>query len=387
MKRNSLIYIAVASSILTSNAVSATEFRASTVRALGMGGSNIASTNGVDSTYWNPAAYGFFGESDGSAEAKSVDNSRLSEKSWGMDLSADAGGKLFGPLDKNTTILKSLAAPSSIQTTNLTGASVGQTVADVAAFSKGIASLDPSPMGVGVFADVGTGVRVGSYGVHVRGSFDAGGTVVLDNQNAKLDVFNALLGGTVPIGTPSTVPVTPTLYFTDAQRQAMYASLTSPAGGLTGAQAVAVITSYEATLSANNPTGIQPQDAANNLVEAATAPGDISKNATKWALRGAWVKEFGVTYGHAINDRWSVGGVLKYLQADLFDYRTDILAATGNTATSNNGVTETSTDFGLDLGVMYRMPSYQFGLTVRNVNAPSFAYSATGYTYKMDPPG
>jgi len=34
---------------------------------------------------------------------------------------------------------------------------------------------------------------------------------------------------------------------------------------------------------------------------------------------------------------------------------------------------------------MYRMPSYQFGLTVRNINAPSFTYSATGYTYKMDP--
>ncbi len=387
MKRNSLIYMAVASSVFMATVVSAAEFRSSTVRALGMGGSNIASTTGADATYWNPAAYGFFGESDDSAEAKSVDNSRLSEKAWGMDLGLDAGAKAFGPLDKNTTILKSLVAPSSIQTTNLTGASVGQTVADVAAFSDGISSLDPSPMGVGVFADAGTGVRIGSYGVNVRGTLDIGGTVVLDNQNAKLDVFNALLGGTVPVGTPSTLPPTsPTyLYFTAAQRQAMYAGLTSSAGGLTGAQAVAVIASYETALSANNPTNIQPQDAANNLVTAATAPGDITKNTTKWALRGALVKEFGVTYGHAINDRLSIGGVLKYMQAELFDYQTDILATSGNTATSNNGATETSTGFGLDLGVMYRMPSYQFGLTVRNINAPSFTYSATGYTYKMDP--
>ena len=385
MKRNSLIYMAVASSVFTATVVSATEFRSSTVRALGMGGSNVASTTGVDATYWNPAAYGFFGENDDSAEAKSVDNNRLSEKAWGMDLGLDAGGKIFGPLDKNTTILKSLVAPSSIQTTNLTGSSVGQTVAKVAAFSDGISSLDPSPMGVGAFADAGTGVRIGSYGVNVRGTLDIGGTVVLDNQNAKLDVFNALLGGTVPGGTPSTVPVSPTLYFTDAQRQSMYQGLTSAAGGLTGPEAVAVITSYETTLNANNPTNIQPQDAANNLVTAATAPGDITKNTTKWALRGALVKEVGITYGHAINDRLSIGGVLKYMQAELFDYQTDILATSGNTATSNNGATETSTGFGLDLGVMYRMPSYQFGLSVRNINAPSFTYSATGYTYKMDP--
>ncbi|MDQ7058081.1 MAG: hypothetical protein Q9N62_06420 [Ghiorsea sp.] len=136
----------------------------------------------------------FFGESDDSAEAKSVDNSRLSEKTWGMDLGIDAGGKAFGPLDKNTTILKSLINPSTIPTGQLT-TNVGQTVAEVAAFSKGIASLDPSPMGVGAFADVGTGLRIGSYGVSIRGSLDVGGTVILDNQNSRLDVFATVAGG------------------------------------------------------------------------------------------------------------------------------------------------------------------------------------------------
>jgi len=383
MKNKGLIYITVASSMLASTVVSAAEFRSSTVRALGMGGSNVASTNGVDATYWNPAAYGFFGESDDSAEAKAVDNSRLSEKSWGMDLGIDAGGKAFGPLDKNTTILKSLVAPSSIQTTNLTGASVGQTIAKVAAFSNGIASLDPSPMGVGAFADGGTGVRIGSYGINVRGSLDVGGTVIVDNHNAKLDVFSALVNVPLVPGAPSTVsPLLGTVYFDDVQRQDMYQGLISSAGGLTGPEAVAVIAAYEASFT---PGAAGAQVAADNLITAATAPGDITKNATKWALRGALIKEFGITYGHAINDRLSIGGVLKYMQAELFDYQTDILATTGNTATSNNGATETSTGFGLDLGVMYRVPSYQFGLTVRNINAPSFTYSATSYTYKMDP--
>jgi len=386
MKNKGLIYMAVASSMLASTAVSATEFRSSTVRALGMGGSNVASTNGVDATYWNPAAYGFFGESDDSAEAKSVDNSRLSEKSWGMDLGVDAGGKAFGPLDKNTTILKSLVNPANISTGQLAAASVGTTVADVATFSQGIVSLDPAPMGVGAFADVGTGIRIGSYGINVRGTLDVGGTVALDNQNARLDLLTAIVGNTpVPIGAANAL-VSVNGYFTQAQLDNMLIQL-STAGGLSPDQAAVAIGLYEAALGtpATNPTGIVANDAVNNLITTATAPGDITKNNTAWELRGALVKELGVTYGHAINDRLSIGGVLKYMQAELFDYKTDILGAVGNTATSNNGATETSTGFGLDLGVMYRMPSYQFGLTVRNINAPSFTYSATGYTYKMDP--
>ncbi|MDQ7001132.1 MAG: conjugal transfer protein TraF, partial [Ghiorsea sp.] len=172
-------------------------------------------------------------------------------------------------------------------------------------------------------------------------------------------------------------------YFTAAQRNNMLASLKST--GLTADQAATVVLTYEGALANNTNNALTPAAAADNLIVAGTAPGDITKNATQWALRGALVKELGITYGHAINERLSIGGVLKYMQADLFDYKTNILGTTANTATSNKGATETSTGFGLDLGVMYRIPSYQFGLTVRNINAPSFTYSKTGYTYKMDP--
>ena len=387
MKKNSLIYMAVASSILASTVVSATEFRSSTVRALGMGGSNIASTNGVDATYWNPAAYGFFGESDDSAETKSVDNSALSDKTWGMDLGLDAGAKVFGPLDKNTTILKSLVNPANIPTTQLAASSVGSTVADVAAFSSGIASLDPAPMGASVFADGGSGIRISNYGVNIRGSLDVSGSLLLDNQNAKLDVLTTVAGGVVTPGAAAGLVALPPGYFTAAQRQNMLTKLSSPAGGLTADQAASVIIAYETTLGApaTNPTNIAALDAETNLIAAATAPGDITQNNTQWAVRGAFVKEVGVTYGHALNERLSIGGVLKFMQADLFDARSSILGTATDTSALNKGATETSTGFGLDLGVMYRMPSYQFGLTVRNINAPSFTYSATGYTYKMDP--
>ncbi len=59
MHNKGMVYIAVAASLFAASEVSATEFRASTVRALGMGGSNVASTKGVNAAYWNPAAYGF----------------------------------------------------------------------------------------------------------------------------------------------------------------------------------------------------------------------------------------------------------------------------------------------------------------------------------------
>jgi len=387
MKNKGLIYMAVASSILTSTVVSATEFRSSTVRALGMGGSNVASTNGVDATYWNPAAYGFFGESDDSAEAKSVDNSRLSEKTWGMDLGLNAGAKVFGPLDGNTTILKSLVNPANISTTQLAASSIGSTVADVAAFSSGIASLDPTPMGASVFADGGSGIRISNYGVNIRGSLDVSGSLILDNQNAKLDVLTTVAGGVVTAGAAVTLTGLPQGYFSPTQRQNMLTQLSSSAGGLTADQAASVIVAYESALGApaTNPTNIAAADATVNLIAAATAPGDITQNNTEWAVRGAFVKEVGVTYGHALNERLSIGGVLKFMQAELFDSRSSILGAATDTSALDRGATETSTGFGLDLGVMYRMPSYQFGLAVRNINAPSFTYSVTGYTYKMGP--
>ncbi len=154
--------------------------------------------------------------------------------------------------------------------------------------------------------------------------------------------------------------------------------------GYTADQAASVIIAYESAMTTNS-GGIAPADAANNLITAATAPGDITQNNTKWALRGALVKEVGITYGYALNERLSIGGVIKYMQADLFDQKSTILGNQNNVPTSQSGLaTETSTGFGLDLGAMYRMPSWQFGLVVRNVNAPSFTYSATGYVYKMD---
>ncbi len=124
-----------------------------------------------------------------------MDNSGLSQKTWGFNLGGAGGAKAFGPLDKNTTILKSLIDPATIPSGQLAANSVGQTVADVAAFSKGIASLDPAPMGLGISADVNTGIRITNYGITVRGALDVGGTVELDNQNARLDVITAILGG------------------------------------------------------------------------------------------------------------------------------------------------------------------------------------------------
>jgi len=384
MSTKKIIYMAVATSVLAASQATATEFRASTVRALGMGGSNIASTKGVNASYWNPAAYGFFGEDDASAEAKAVDNSKLSQKVWGMNLGADGGAKLFGPLDYNTGILKSLVDPSTIPTGQIAASNIGQTVADVAAFSKGVASLDPAPMGLGAFVDATTGIRVANYGINVRGALDVGGTVELDNQNIRLNVLTAVAGGTATPGAAATLANTPNGYFTAGQRSNMLNQLTS-SGGLTPDEAATVIAAYEAALT-TNPGGISSAAAESNLIVAATAPGDITKNKTAWAPRGALIAEVGITYGHALSERLSIGGVLKYMQAELFDQTYTILGTSGNVATSQSGLpTETSTGFGLDLGVMYRMPAWQFGLTVRNINAPSFTYTATGYTYKLDP--
>jgi len=357
-------------------------FSPASVRALGMGGTSIASTHGVDASYWNPAAYGFFGRDDSSAEAKSVDNNGMAEKDFGLDLpNATAGLSIFGPLEANRLKLQSLPDPTTLPTTgNLNSTQIQ----DVAKVITGLSSLDPSPMGADAFIDATVGARVANYGIGIHDVFDANVSVSIDATNVGFgDVFQAIGGG-------NTLPILPApAYFTVAQQTSMVSILTS--SGLTAGQANAVVAAYDAALALDPTAAGQQQQNFDAMVTIVNASGtDIANNATALSTRGVNIAEVGFTYGYAISDELSVGGVLKYMKAD-------IIAADVKIFAQNNGVSfgkkniETSTDFGLDLGVMYRLPTWQFGLTVRNINTPSFKHSGAGtfsgkpYTYELKP--
>ncbi|HIP06880.1 MAG TPA: type IX secretion system membrane protein PorP/SprF [Mariprofundaceae bacterium] len=354
----------------------AAEFAPSSVRALSMGGSSVASTHGVDASYWNPAAYGFFGE-----EASEADNHKMSDKDFGVELGIGVGANVFGPLDANRLKLEALPDPSAISSTGGLDAAGIQAAASVIG---GLSSLDPAPLGANVFINGAIGARVSNYGLGVRTAVDLNSTISVDNVNVGFaDIFAAFTGQPLPSS------LTPQ-YFSATQVAEMEASLVANAG-LTAPEANLVVATYDATLAADtNAVGQEQQntDAMNTIANAAGT--DLANNNTALSVRGVAISEVGFTYGYAINERLSVGGVLKLMQADIIAADTKLFSTNSGISFDQNN-TETSTAFGLDLGVMYRIPSWQIGLTVKNINTPSFEHSGAGtfanvpYLYELKP--
>ncbi len=351
----------------------ASEFKPASVRALGMGGSNVASTKGVEASYWNPAAYGFFGER---VADEAVDNSNLSTKDVGFTINTDAGAYLFGTFEKNYNIAKAL--PNTVSNANGTFSS--QQMVDAARLSQGVAQLDPRPGGVNILAGATVGGRVANYGLGLRVFAEVNNSVAIDTQNRGLDLVNAFAGGaSLP------APAAP-VYFSVPQRDQMIASLQTGGKALTAQQANAVVAAYDQALFQDKTAVGQQQVMTSTLITIHSAPGDLTKNNTVVSTRGVVISEVGVTYGYGINDNLSFGTVLKYLRADMV--ATDVLIFSNpnaNTTSFNRGNKETSSGVGIDLGMMYRIPAWQFGLTARNVNAPSFEHKASGYVYTLKP--
>ncbi len=80
------------------------------------------------------------------------------------------------------------------------------------------------------------------------------------------------------------------------------------------------------------------------------------------------IVEIPVSYGHAINEKFSVGGNLKYMIAEEFKYKYEYK----NGKDVDTDTSKQSTAFGVDLGAMYRMKMLNFGLVGKNLNSPTF---------------
>jgi len=385
--------VAISATVFGSIGVAA-EFKPASVRSLGMGGSNVASTNGVDATYWNPAAYGFFAED--SADMKAMDNNGMADKNFGLGLEVGLGISLFGPIAENLNKLANLQAA-----TGSTSAGLNATeLQSFAKFSKTFGSLNPDVGGYNIQGGAAVEARVLNYGVGVRTAVDVNIGVAFDNQNVGMgsnlvNAFTAnaalpfpVAGASATLDTAIIAGASPIQYFTAPQVTDLRAKLVLTAGVNGVDEAAAIVLAYDAAMAAAVVTGdpsVVGQEAvmAQTLLDLASAPGDAANNQTTIKTQGVAMSEVGFTYGYAIDESLSIGGVVKFLQADIFV--NDIVAFGATNATNNNSAgAETKTGFGLDMGVMYRIPQWQFGLTVKNINAPSFEHSS-GYLYELAP--
>jgi hypothetical protein len=333
-------------------------------RALGMGGAQVASVNDQQAQYYNPAAFGFFsnGEFDPDAEHSPSDNNDLWRQRFGLGIDATAGLRINDEFAAYADQIKTLYDNGTINRLTTNGITNQSDALAAIQLANSLGNLTDS--GVGASADLngGVGMRIGHFGVGARIYSQVSARVsYLDTAN--LGLGTTLNNGLNAIGNPSGNDGTIAL-FTPAQ----VAQLESGPNALSPANVQKLdFLARQAGVSAGQAQALV------NVASQITGNGNINNNATSVTLYGFGAAEIPVSYGYAINDNLSLGITATFIAGRV--YGTNVLVFQNNAEDSLKGADKNyrqSVNFGIDLGVMYRIPWFNFGLVGRNLNDPSF---------------
>jgi hypothetical protein len=341
-------------------------------RALGMGGANVATTDDYTAQYYNPAAFGFFGDTRKDGTYLSYDNNALGRKDWGFGVDATAGEDIQGNLGTYLNDFNNL----DIDRLKTIGIQSPTDVANILRVSDDLThAADPGNAITG-WGNAGFGVRIGHVGIGVR-AFAQGTAQVSDVDLSpghlgigdSTGAFNQQIAnsgspsdGTIQVLTPGEqAQLSP--YLNTNSLQIIDYQLRQ--GGYSAADIQSTV---------NVLAGI-----AQGTNAGSGATGGLSANTTRVTLNGFGLLEVPVSYGHELlNDHLSVGGSLKLMEGRV--YGTSVLifqnGSTDNLATKLKDNYKQSMNFGVDLSVMARSRYLQAGLIGRNLNSPDFK----GYT-------
>lgn len=320
-------------------------------------------------------------------ERAHADNMKLEENDWGWNiLGIGAGYTMTDEMPEYLTQL-GLIDFNAFDGSGLDGTIEG--VESMLLMGSALYGLGSNPDNA-FYAEVnaGMGVRLGRWGFGIRGFGEVAGFVdYLDTANLgtaqsvdelvlEINTAAASDGGFNPAGYVYQ-SITP-------------GELTDISGAVGGADAEAYI-DYQLTRLKNdgtiNDTNIDDAVLMANLITygqdpASTNSSSFENNQSTVTARGFGLIEVPLSFGYAFSDNLSVGVTAKgmygtvtgtkvrFADGDAFDAAVDSLEEN----------TEASFNFGLDLGVLYRMKMLQFAAVAHNINAPKF----NGFTDTID---
>lgn len=353
-------------------------------RALGMGGVGVACSDDYTAQYYNPATFGFFDEHPADGGRYPSDNNDLERKDWGFGIDATASAQItpsFGNYLNN--VLQ--ADISKVRNLGQAGADNVAILEDAVRILGAVAEFNPAQDYVLIDANAGAGLRIGSFGIGARIYTSAIGRVTdLDTQHLGIDLtgFNSVAQAISNINTNLPAGYTPQT-LSQAQVQQLTTTLSKKADG-TAANPTDVqnaVNNIDSALTKAGISGSSVQavvDQFGNLVTGSSTVANalLTSNTTKLRMVGLALAEIPVTYGVAMDEHWSIGGSLKYMLARVYGLQATLLNSNGKGFSSyvvnSRENYASSSNIGVDMGIMGRFPLVQVGLTGRNLNAPKF---------------
>jgi hypothetical protein len=337
-------------------------------RALGMGGTGVASTNDQTAQFYNPALFGFYGRATG------PDNQELAKKGWGTGLDVSAGARVHGDLPELIEILNDVDV-QGLRTNGITSE------ADLRALVRAGAALNDilkSSNAVSADANAGLSVRIGHGALGVR-VYGQAATLVsgTDLANVVLSYVGGTAGADLAdaiVNNTGTATDNQVLLMSTAQRDLLYSRLggTGTFGtDATATQAVQRI-DYQMRQAGLNSSQVTTTVTLLQNTAEGTAAG-LEENDTVMRIRGFGLAEMPLSYGWAIDDHWSIGGSLKLMIGRVTGAQVSVFkdgALESLESAPDNA--QTTVNWGLDLSVAGRWEWFQAGIIGRNLNSPTF---------------
>lgn len=336
-----------------------------------MGGANAASTRDATAQWHNPAAFGFFGRSEWNTNA--VDNGNLSEQGFSMEvIGLGAGFTMTEDMGRYLDKLSGInfdsfgAGELSVAKENVDSL---LTVAGV------LGSLESNDA---LYADASAGIsmQIGHFGVGVRMFGEAAAWTVADRDNLSLkDAFSTIGDFVDELGLAAanqSFSWDGSYALSGEQRQKLADALGSiPFDGSTIQY---LDDKFEELRDSGKLDGSEIERAIDLFKSLAPeAIGNINSNLTTVIGHAFTVAEIPVTYGWAMNKNLSFGITAKAMYGTVLGTQVWIFNENNDQILDDlSDNYQSSLNFGLDLGVLYRIPNFQFALVGHNLNRPSF---------------
>jgi hypothetical protein len=356
---------------------------------LGMGRAGVARTTDAYATFINPAGLAFY------------------DKAFSMKLGAGVGVSISSSLADNIDKIGKLDLSNS-NMNYTTAAEAANATTKAVQFAGIVDDLAQKKGNLAVNVDLALGFQVQNFGLGIIGTTELGaGIKDVDTVNLRMGSATSGADAATNVNTLAMNMVNPaytnvsqitvadaarpsTTVFTTTQYSQIVTAFQNAGGAAVSAlTAQALASKLEAQLaSTGNPTNLTPEQLVSAITLTANTinptNGSIDSNNSSVLLTGLAIAEVPLAYGHKFDlgsfGKLGIGGAAKVMQGSVYYnvQKVKDLKDSKDATTKAKDQHEESTQFGIDLGALWRMEEVKYigpinvGLALKNLNTPKF---------------